>query len=154
MDDFLDEKHYNKKQFDINSRYKRHTGNSYVNIFQKNLTGQRHWRKRHDINRKQQNVYNRRTVEAEMNEKGKIHNSFDVYGYDPRQKNKYNPDKLIAELYKKVKNKEIHKNHMSITTMEEVKNQKYISKNYKNGEEIDSNLKISDNSFRPYFYDN
>ena len=151
MDNIFDDKYYNQKQFEINSKYKRHTGNNNVNVFQKNLTGERHWRKRHDINRKKQNVFNRRTVEAEIKGKGKFHNKFDVYGFDPRQKNKHNPDSLISELYKRVKNKEIHKNHINICTIKDLKNLKYLPENYKNGEESIENF---DNSFRPYFYEN
>ena len=46
MDNIFDDKYYNQKQFEINSKYKRHTGNNNVNVFQKNLTGERHWRKK------------------------------------------------------------------------------------------------------------
>ena len=102
MDNNLEEKDYSRNQYETNSKYKRHTGH-YIHEFQRHITGEKHWRKMGDIEKKYTNVNRRRNVKAEMNETGK-NSCIYKFGRSSKIKNEKKPKEMMENMKKAIKN--------------------------------------------------
>ena len=62
------DKEFRRKQFEVNSKWNKHTG-KHIHLIQRNgAGGQRHWRKMGHINKKKSNITRRRSSKAAMSE--------------------------------------------------------------------------------------
>ena len=149
MEDILDnQKDYNRNQYKTNTKYQKHTGKR-IQDFQRNITGERHWRKMGDIEKKYSNVNRRRNILSDMNESGKSKciyklGSPNIYKHDTK------PSEMIEKMNQAMKKDELHKSFSYPCYAMDLHNYKYLPEYMTQDSSEDKDL--GNNSFRPYFY--
>ena len=121
-----DEKETRRNKFEINSRYKRHTGPSLYQI-QRWTTRERHWRRMGDIEKKKNNIQRRKQAHQEINEKINISKPYKYRKINNHPLYRANPVKFIPNMFEKINRKELNKKYLTALTAEHIYNQKYIN---------------------------